>query len=635
MTELGRILTLDFETWDPSLLKYGSGSVFKYHYPECEFEVICVGLRLHTGEERCIFFDDFERGWGDLLNVLRDHDTIICHNSAYDIAILRYLYRDGLDLSKFILIDTVILAKLLDQHIEEKTKSVRPYSLDTLTKFYRLESTKHTETLTDYAWETGLYQAEVKKLTGVNKRKRPTEKVLSAFCYKDLRIFPPYVIKGYCMEDIAATWKLFLRLDEGLQLTLEEYIKYSKLLLICIECKFTGTPVSLTKARQLIVDFSLIADEAKQAIIGEIVDKLGMDYLDININSPRQLSEVMVKLDYQLNKTDKGNYSLTSTWLEEQPVNDVLCNTIIRYRKAHKMTKDFLKKIIDYQEIIPLKYRNSEVGMMYPTLKPLGATKTGRFSSGGGTGSKELSIHQIPRRDEEFGRPIREVFIPFEGETIICGDFNGQESRLQVHYASLLNCEGVQPIIDAWHADPEMKYHKKVAEFTGLEYEDAKMINLALSYDMHNRKLCIKLGLDYQEGMKIINQYHKMLPFMSQLQSITSSVLATNGYIRTIGSRKLYIDPSYLYNGRVVTKERKALSKLIQGSAADQCIEAMIRAYDSGLKLLFTVHDELVISSPDPKRDLPVLKDCMENAYQLRVPVIADCNIGDSWGSAK
>ncbi len=628
------VLVLDFETWDPNLTTYGAGWVFKMHYPEYPFEPICVGLRLHTGEEKCIFFYD-KACREELLNIIKQHDTIICHNGAYDIGILYYMFKDELDFEKLLLVDTLILAKLNDQHIEEKARTKSPYSLDTLTNFYHLTETKETSVLTDYVWESGTYKRAIKIATGVNKKTRPSENVLTAFCYKDLRIFPDEILQDYCMQDIRATYELYKYLVVALDLTLSLYRRYSDILWVCIVCKSRGVRIDLKKAKELIKTFSDIRNETKTQIIEIIISKLGLEYSDTSIDSPKQLAKALLALGYDLDLTEKGNPSIKKEWLECQAMNDELLNLLIRYRKTHKNTKDFLKKIIDYQEAIPPQYRNKDYGVLYPSLKPFGATKTGRFSSGGGSGSKELSIQQIPTRDEEFSKPLRELFVPFDGEYVVCGDFNGQESRIQVHYASLLGCTGAQSIVEAWHKDPSMKYHQKVAEFTHLKYDIAKMINLALSYDMHNKKLCLKLGLGFKEGMAIIDQYHRMLPFMSELQTITAQALAKNGYIRTIGSRKLYMDLSYVFNGRVVTKERKALSKLIQGSAADQCIEAMIRAHKAGLKILFSVHDEIVLSSANPNRDLPILKRCMEEAYQLRVPVVADCDYGKSWGEAK
>jgi DNA polymerase I-like protein with 3'-5' exonuclease and polymerase domains len=638
LTDL-KVLVLDFETYDPHLLTHGAGWAFKIAHPDYDFKVLCVGLRLHTGEEICIDFVDDNRikSYNKLYSILLEHDAIVCHNAGYDIGILRYLYGTIIGPKKWLFLDTQVLAKFLDQQIDEKFNTKSPYSLDTLTRFFKLGEVKETSIVTNYAWESGMYQEVMNELTGRKRRVRPSESVLSKFCYLRLEKFPKEIREEYCMQDIKATWSLYEFLTEKLlgDLSFEEYRKLSLFIFICIECKERGVRIDLTRTRELIKEFSIIRENTRQDIIEHIIDKLGLPYLDININSTQQLSESLIALGYDVPITDKGNPSITRTWLEAQSIKDTLCNKIITYRKTLKMTRDFLDKTIDYQKVIPGTTDKDEFGILHLSLKPFGAFKTGRSTSGGGSGCKELSIHQIPRRDEEFGKPIREIFLPFEGEELICGDFNGQESRLQVHYASVLNCSGVKEIISRWWKEPEMKFYTMVSEQTKLDYDDAKMITLGLSYGMGSVKLCNKLGLAVEEGTKLIKQYHNMLPFLKELQNLTADALSRNGYIRTIGKRKLFIDSSYTYNGRTVTQERKALSKLIQGSAADQCVTAMISAYESGLKILFSVHDEIVVSSKDADNDITTLKNNMENSYKLSVPVVADCNIGSSWGEAK
>lgn len=607
-----KILTLDCESWDPLLLAYGQGWAFKYNFPEMPFEVLGFGYRTSEGEL------GYTSDWDFLLEVIKRHDTILCHNAIYDIGALVCLYRDRFDLSSKTIVDTVIEAKLANQHH-------LTYSLDALTEHYSVVR-KESDILHDYAWLSGMYQKEHKEKTGRNCNVRPSVSILNKWCMSDMRRFPVDIVGKYCLKDIEATWSLHNLLCKKL-----EYIDfeiYSDLIKVCIDVKKRGVRVDLKKANVLAERFKLIAKEAEQVVL----DYLGSPE-DLNINSTKQLGEALIQKGYKLPCTDSGNSSLRSEWLEEQ--EEPVFKLIKRYRKALKVEKDFIQKLVDYQEVIPEKYRLDGKGWLFPSLKPLGATMTGRFTSGGGTGSLELSIHQIPRRDEEFGAPIRELFLPHDGQKMVCCDFSSQESRLQVHYAKLLGCKGVQAIVDAWNADPMMKYHHKVADMTGLEYDTAKMINLGLSYGMHAKKMSEKLGMSFEEGEAVIKQYHKLLPFMQQLQDITSRNMSKLGYIKTIGGRKLYIDPPYVFNGRKRTNESKALSKLIQGSASDQCIRSMISVWKVGLNILFSVHDEIIISSDNSDRDLEVLTRCMQDSFPLQIPMIAEGGIGDNWGEAK
>lgn len=614
-----KILTLDVETHDSLLLTHGMGWAFKYNFPEMPFEVLGFGFKDSYGYTG--YIDLFsKRGNADaLLHLIKSHDAILCHNALYDIGALIYLFRDKLDLNRLILLDTVLMAKLHNQHLLS-------YSLDSLTEHYKVVERKQSDILHDYAWTTGMYQKEHMEKTGRNCNTRPSAAILNRWCMSDMRRFPVEVVAEYCLQDVKATYALYEELAP--KVAYLDLTKYSDILKVCLDVKKRGTRIDLNRAAELEKQFDETAKEAEDIV--HIT--LGWPE-DLNINSTKQLGEALLADGFQLPLTDKGSPSLKSEWLEDQE-HEIFKN-IKRYRKALKVKKDFVQKLIKYQEVIPEKYKQNGKGWLFPSLKPLGATMTGRFTSGGGSGSLELSIHQIPRRDEEFGAPVRELFIAHENEQLVCCDFSSQESRLQVHYAKLLNCKGVQPIVDAWITDPSMKYHNKVAELTDLDYETAKMINLGLSYGMHTKKLSEKIGVSEEEGERIIKQYHRLLPFMQQLQGITARNILKLGYIKTIGGRKLYIDPPYKWMGKTRTNESKGLSKLIQGSASDQCIQSMIDAHKAGLHLLFSVHDEIAISSLNAIRDEVILRECMENSYPLAIPMVAESGIGLSWKEAK
>lgn len=275
---------------------------------------------------------------------------------------------------------------------------------------------------------------------------------------------------------------------------------------------------------------------------------------------------------------------------------------------------------------------------MFPTLKPLGATKTGRFTSGGGKGSLELNVLAISGRDEHFGMPIRELFLPYhDDEKIVCADFSNQEPRLQVHYAKVLSCAGADLMVKKWNDDPHMKLAKVVAEIAELDYNTAKTLLLGMSYGMGVAKAALKLNISYQAAKTLFNKLYTRIPFLKQLQEVTKQALKKNGYIKTIGGRKLFIDPPGEFNGKISTKEHKGMSKLIQGSGLDQLWASMIAVEEVGLNFMLCVHDEMIISSKaiNAEKERDMLVDCMQNSYILYVPVIAEAGIGDNWLQAK
>lgn len=615
------ILFFDFETYDPHLIKYGSGSVFKYHYPEIDFEVIGCGVIREGVEEYIDFTINEDDAKNKLMSYLLSSDILVAHNAPYDLACLKYLFRDEFILNNFEIHDTLLMSKLV-------TQQLMSYSLDTLTNVFKTAHKKEGNILHDYAWSSGAYQDSIKLTTGKNRNVRPSEEVLHRWCITRLKEFPLNIISEYCLQDVRATKSLYnILLQKTDCITDELLTMQSDIAKVCLKMKFRGLKIDLKTALQLHSYWEGIAEDAEK----NVKKLLGDD--NVNINSVQQLGTLLVAKGYRIPETDKGNYSITSEWLEDQPKE--LFKELKRYRKAGKAKKDFVGKLLEYQKIIPSKYREKDIGVLFPTLKPFGATATGRFTSGGGMGSLELNVLAISGRDEEFGMPIRKLFIPNNPEDkIVCCDFSAQEIRLQVHYAKLLECTGIDVIVDKWNAEPRMKYHQAVADMTGLDYNTAKMVTLGLSYDMHAKGLSTKLDVPIAKAQSIIAQYHQLLPFMKQLQDTCAATLKKNGYIRTIGGRKLFIDDSYHYAGQLRTQERKAMSKLIQGSAADQMIKSMITIDKAGYEIILVVHDELLATTSNDS-DLKNIQHYMETAYSLKVPVVAEGNVGLNWYDAK
>lgn len=613
------LTVIDFETRDPLLKSYGSGAVFKYHYDEIDFSILGAGIKTEEEEIYVDFVSDPEAKT-KFSKYMQKATTIVMHNAAYDLGCIKFIYKESRQLEKFlpVIVDTMLMAKLANQQMLS-------YSLDALAKHYKCGTQKDSDMLHDYAWCSGLYQQKHKERTGRNCHKRPSIAILEAFCKTNLAIFPPEVVGEYCLVDVKATWDLYhtlLPLLGDYDLT-----PLSQVIKICLRSKFKGVRLDLNAANNLSKQWKELAETNKNEILEELKQ-------EINIDSGAQLGLALHNFGISIPKTIKGSFSITKDWLAEQ--GHPLLEKLQIYRKAKKAEKDFIQKILCYQKVIPDKYKKAGEGIMFPTLKPLGATLTGRFTSGGGQGSNELNILAISGRDEHFGMPIRALFLPRGNEeSIVCADFSNQEPRLQVHYAKLLDCSGIDQIVDDWQKDPKLKYHKKVAELTQLEYNTAKMLTLGLSYGMGTATTADKLNISFQEAEKILAQYHKLLPFMKQLQARTAFLLKKNGYIKTLGKRKLLIDPPYEYKGKMCTNEHKAMSKLIQGSGVDQLWAAMIAIDAAGLDFMLCIHDETIISSHKPEEDKESLVNCMQNAYSLCVPVVAEVGAGANWLLAK
>lgn len=617
------VTVIDFETHDPLLKKYGSGAVFKYHYPEIDFDILGCGVKTEQEEVYIDFVND-NNAKTKLSKYMKEASIIVMHNAAYDLGCIKYIYKESKEIEKYLLIihDTMLMAKLIFQ------VKKGGYGLEELAKKYSCDSLKQSNSLHEYVWESGLYKKLHKERTAKKCHKRPSEAILEKFCKTNLKLLPSEIVGNYCLNDVKATWDLYYKLLP----LLGEYslAPLSKIIKICLKAKFKGVRLNLSVTSKLSKQWRDLANISRDNFLKHISASTDT----ININSGEQIGLEIEKLGIKLPRTLKGAYSIEAKWLEEQ--GHPALQTLLLYRKANKAEKDFVQKILKYQEIIPERYRKKDIGIMFPSLKPLGATLTGRFSSGGGTGSLELNVLAISGRDENFGLPIRELFLPYHtNEKIVCADFSNQEPRLQVHYAKLLNCEGVDNIIKAWHDNSKMKYHQTVSDITKLEYDVAKMLTLGLSYGMGAMKMSVRLNMTIEKAKRIIKQYHKLLPFMKQLQQATSKALKDNKYVKTLGGRKLNIDAPYEYKGEMRSNEYKGMSKLIQGSGLDQLWKAMIDIDQAGLNFMLCVHDEIIISSPQPEIDKEKLVYCMEHAYELVVPVIAEAGIGNNWLEAK
>ncbi len=339
----------------------------------------------------------------------------------------------------------------------------------------------------------------------------------------------------------------------------------------------------------------------------------------VNLDSPIQLGKRLIELGYELPKTEKGNTSVDKRFFETYK-HDPLIKTLIDYRTANKICGDFFIKVRDIQQyscpeaLIP---GGERYGRLYPELNLFGANATGRFSS------SCPNIQQIPTRNPEYGRLCRSMFVCTNKENKwIKADWASQEVRLQVHYANLIGAPGCKEIVGKFNADPKFDIHELVAQLARITRKDAKTINLGLSYGMGLGKLAISLGITVGKAKLLTNRYHSMVPYLKKLTEECQKRMIKNGCIKTINGRLLRREPGFEY---------KALNKLIQGSAADQCLEALRMAYNVGLDIKFPVHDELDIEGTE--QDAKTLKVIMENCIETSVPMLCEIEIGDSWGN--
>jgi len=282
-------------------------------------------------------------------------------------------------------------------------------------------------------------------------------------------------------------------------------------------------------------------------------------------------------------------------------------------------------------------------------------------SDGGGTVSGRISmanpnLQQIPARNPEMARKIRGLFIPEENEQWVSIDFDQQEPRILVHFASLTQkgLSGSEDFVNAYCSDPETDFHQMVAEICSIPRKQAKTINLGIMYGMGQTRLAEQLDVTPQDAKRLMRQYHTDVPFVKELTDIVQNRVAhrdKGGFVRSLLGRKCRFDlwePNKFVVSKPLPQEEafleygnnirraytyRALNRLIQSSAADQTKAAMAAVHQQTNKIpLVQIHDELAFSVADEK-EAHELCEIMEGAVELEVPTPCEISLGDNWGT--
>ncbi len=348
-----------------------------------------------------------------------------------------------------------------------------------------------------------------------------------------------------------------------------------------------------------------------------------------NINSSQQLSKILFeKLGLPGGKKSKtGNYSSSVEVLEKLAPDYEIVREILEYRKLQKLNSTYVEGLKPF-------IKNGKVHTTYTQV----VTSTGRLSS------KNPNLQNIPIRTEE-GREIRKLFVASPDHVLLDADYSQIELRLMAHMS---NCP---ELIEAYqegkdiHEDTAAKvYGVPASEVTASMRRNAKAVNFGIIYGESAFGLSQALGITAAEASDFIQRYFKAYPAVKDFQNKTVEFAKENGYVTTIFKRKREIPElkSSNYNLRQFG-ERAAMNMPLQGSSADIIKIAMIAVYNElkkrnmRSKLILQVHDELLIDAPqeEAKEAGEILKNCMENAATLTVPLTVEVSSGKSWYDAK
>ena len=348
-----------------------------------------------------------------------------------------------------------------------------------------------------------------------------------------------------------------------------------------------------------------------------------------NINSPKQLGVVLFEnMKIPGGRKTKTGYSTAADVLEKLAPEYPIVAKILEYRQLTKLKSTYADGLAGYIQ---------EDGRIHGKFNQT-VTATGRISS------TEPNLQNIPVR-VELGRMIRKVFVPEEGYVFVDADYSQIELRVLAH------CSGDEQLIKAYREEADIHritasqvFHVPFDEVTDLQRRNAKAVNFGIVYGISSFGLSQDLSITRKEAAKYIEDYFHTYPGIKAFLDDAVAHAKENGYVKTLFGRRRPVPE--LASSNFMQRsfgERVAMNAPIQGTAADIMKIAMIgvnkRLKEQKMKsrLVLQVHDELLIETHHTEIDTvkEVLREEMEQAAVLAVPLEIDMHTGNNWYEAK
>jgi DNA polymerase-1 len=367
---------------------------------------------------------------------------------------------------------------------------------------------------------------------------------------------------------------------------------------------------------------------------GEEINRLEQEiYADVGhqftIGSPKQLEQVLF---YELNlprgRRTKTGYSTDAGVLEDLRPAHPAIDKILEWRNYTKLRST-------YVEALPLLLDPVD-GRLHTTFHQAVAS-TGRLSS------TDPNLQNIPIRSE-LGRKIRHTFIAGSPDTVLlAADYSQIELRILAHVSGDVHLkEAFERRADIHRETAARVLHKAPESVTQNERSMAKMVNFGLAYGMSDFGLSSRANIPREEAQEFISSYFAAYSGISYYMMHIKEVAREQGYVSTLFGRRRWIPELQARNSAMRgAGERMAINMPIQGTAADIVKVAMIRLADrlrddgSNAQMLLQVHDELLLEVPRSEVDAlaPVVREVMEGAVTLDIPLDVDLKTGTDWES--
>lgn len=348
-----------------------------------------------------------------------------------------------------------------------------------------------------------------------------------------------------------------------------------------------------------------------------------------NINSPKQLGVILFeKLEMPHARKTKTGYSTAADVLEKLAPEYPIVAKILEYRQLAKLKSTYADGLAGFI---------GDDGRIHGKFNQT-VTATGRLSS------TEPNLQNIPVR-MELGRMIRKVFVPEEGFVLVDADYSQIELRILAH------CSGDEQLIRAYRDARDIHrmtasqvFHTPFDEVTDMQRRNAKAVNFGIVYGISSFGLSQDLSITRKEAATYIENYFETYPGIKKFLDDSVAHAKDSGYAVTLFGRRRPVPE--LKSSNFMQRsfgERVAMNAPIQGTAADIIKIAMInvdtelRKRNMKSRLILQVHDELLVEAEKSELDevKAILKDKMEHAAELSVPLIADMHTGGNWYEAK
>ncbi len=442
---------------------------------------------------------------------------------------------------------------------------------------------------------------------------------------KNMRDVPVEQVAEYACEDADVT----LQVSQVISTDIES----RGVAQVCYEVECPLVPVLVQMEHEGIRLDTDALDRYSSQLEGEIQDLRAEIFKltghEFNIDSPKQLGVVLyeeLEIEKNPKKTATGQYSTREPEL-------------LRLAGRHKIIRD----ILDYRNAVKLKsvYVDQLPSHVNPLTGRLHTHYSQSWTATGRMQSNHPNLQTIPVRKER-GREIRAAFVPRDEDyLLLAADYSQIELRIM---AALSKDEAmVQAFVsgtDIHRVTAAQAYQVPIDDVTREMRDKAKTVNFGIIYGISAFGLQQRLNIPRKEAKALIDTYFAKYPGVKDYINRCIDFAKEHGYVKTQTGRRRYIREidSRSRTARSAA-ERLAMNSPIQGTAADMLKLAMIRVHhalregDFKTKMLLTVHDEIVFDMYKPERDtvMPVIKQCMQEALPLEVPIVVEMGVGQNW----